>query len=143
MRPSKSELIALLGRVLGETVGAPTEFQSETALAGRLGVDARRLRALREAGVVAPRRLGRGFVYGAEEARVSAVAARLGDFGLSVGEIGAFLDGPCDPADCRRGGTGCRPHDCSAALLTRLADRVEARIAELRGFQWLLEQRPE
>jgi DNA-binding transcriptional MerR regulator len=135
MRPSKTDLIDLLGRALAGVVPMPPGFLSEVALAERLDLDPRRMRALRRAGVVAPRRLGRGFVYTESEAKLCAVVAALGRLGVEIDEIARFLDGPCPEATCPRTHPACRPHDCCRGLLDRLATRVETEIGALRGFQ--------
>lgn len=139
MRPSKTDLIDLLGRVLSGVVALPPGFLSEAALAERLDLDPRRMRALRRAGVVTPRRLGRGFVYTEAEARVCAVVAALGRLGVAVEEIADFLDGPCPEAACPATPPACRVQDCCRVLLDRVAERVEAEIDALRGFQAALD----
>lgn len=141
--PTRAERIDLLARVLPEVVRPPQGYQSEAGLAAMLGIDPRRLRAFRTAGIAGPRRLGRGFVYGAEEAAACAVAARLAVLGLTTGEIAAFFEGPCVREVCPHGLGACTAADCCAFVLDRLARRVEDEIAELRRFGRLLAVRGE
>ena len=140
MRPSKTDLIDLLDRVLAGVAPLPPGFLSEAALAERLDLDPRWMRALRRAGVVTPRRLGRGFVYTEAEARFCAVVAVLGRLGVEVDEIARFFDGPCPEEICPRPQSPCRPYDCCRALFDRLAVRVEAEIGALRDFQAALDR---
>lgn len=143
MRPSKSELIELLSRVLVGVVATPEGYLTEVALAGVLGADPRRLKAIRTAGIVSPRRLGRGFVYTGGEARACAVAACLTGLGVEIEEIAAFFERPCEIVSCRDAGAGCTSHDCCAAFLGALAKRVESELGELRRFQRGLQDRCE
>lgn len=143
MRPSKSELIELLSRVLVGVVVTPEGYLTEVALAGVLGADPRRLKAIRIAGIVSPRRLGRGFVYTGPEARACSVASCLIGLGVEIEEIAAFLERPCETVACRDGGVACAAHDCCTALLGTLAKRVESELGELRRFQNGLQDRCE
>ena len=138
MRPTKAQLIELLGRVLDGVATVPPGYLSEAALAGALAVDRRWLRAVRTAGIASPQRLGRGFVYTAAESRSCAVVARLAGLGLEIGEIAAFLEGPCAPEICPGRRPACSAHDCCQGWLRRVVDRLEAEIDGLRGFQGLL-----
>lgn len=124
MRPSKTERIALIGRVLADVAPTPEGFLSETGLADVLGVDPRRLRALRDAGIVAPKRIGRTYVYDRTQARTSSIAMALTRLELGLPEITGFLSeaGSC-PA-CRDGERDCTAADCCMALLDGASRRV-------------------
>lgn len=136
--PTRAERIDLLARILPEVVRPPQGYQSEAGLAAMLGLDPRRLRAFRTAGIAGPRRLGRGFVYGEAEARTCAVAARLSQLGLTLSEIADFFEGPCAREVCPHGLGACTAADCCAFVLERLARRVADEIAELQRFGRLL-----
>lgn len=135
MRPSKAELIELLSRVLPDVPHVRDGFLSESALAEILAVDRRWLRELRTAGVVAPRRFGRGFVYANLDARICSVAARLAGLGLSTAAIVHFFEAPCDPVGCPRAVPACAPRDCCELLLRGHLSRLEADIDDLRRFR--------
>ena len=133
MRPTKSDLIALLARVLPSVTPMPAGYLTEAALAGVLGLDPRRLRTFRRSEVVSPRRLGRGFVYTEAEARTCSVALALTELGLPLAAVAAFLEGG-DIGEAP-GGT---VHERCDRLLRGLAERVESEIEELRAFQNVL-----
>ncbi len=136
MRPIKSDLIALLARALAGVAPTPAGYLTEAALAAVLGLDPRRLRAFRQAGIVAPRRLGRGFVYTEDEARTCAVTVALTELGLPFARIAAFLD-DAPSADL---GTAidATAHGRCDRLLRDLVEEVETEIRALRDFQSLL-----
>lgn len=141
--PTRAERIDILARVLPAVVRPPQGYHSEAGLAAMLGVEPRRLRAFRAAGIAGPRRLGRGFVYAAAEATACAVAVRLAELGLPVADIAAFFDGPCGHELCPRAHGACTATDCCGFVLERLARRVEDEISELRRFGRLLTTRDE
>lgn len=134
MRSTKSELTALLARVLARVTPTPAGYHTEAALAGILGLDPRRLRAFRKAGIAVPRRLGRGFVYTEDEARTCSVALALTELGMSLETVAAFLDGSDGQNDETRG----TAHERCDRLFRDLAERVESEIGELRAFQTIL-----
>jgi len=138
MRPSRTELIDLLHRVLPGVVALPGGYLSESALAEVLGVDRRWLRGVRAAGIAEPRGFGRGYLYSGDEARACAVARCLTGLGFRVAEVAGFLAGPCDPAACPGEAGACSPRHCCERLLAGRAGRLAADIDELRRFQRLL-----
>ena len=138
MKPTQSALIDMLAGVLSGVPATGDGFLSEAEVAETVGLDPRRLRALRAAAIVAPRRVGRGFVYTSGEARLCAVAATLLRMGTRIEELAALF-GEADRCRACPGRDGpCAPRDCCAALLDVVAARAEREIAALRRFDRLL-----
>lgn len=131
-----AEIVDVFARLLPGVVVTPATFRSETALAGQLRVDARRIRDLRMAGLVTPTRLGRGWVYGPGDVRTLSVMLALLRLGASVHEIESFftttrtiaVDGRSAPSPVR----------LCIGFCERLAGRMEEEITRLGALDALL-----
>ena len=138
MKPTQSALIEMLAGILTDVPATGDGYLSEAEVAKVVGIDPRRLRALRAAAIVAPRRVGRGFVYASGEARLCAVAATLLRMGTRVEELATLLGEADRCAACPGRDGPCAPRDCCEALLDVVAARAEREIAALRRFDRLL-----
>lgn len=128
----RQDLVDAFARVLTGIVVTPATFRSETALAGQLRVDPRRIRDLRMARLVAPTRLGRGWVYGPSDIRTLSVMLSLMRLGATIRELETFFDPErrsCE--DCDRRPSHCTAVDCCRELLIRQARRMSDEIARL------------
>ncbi|MCE1237459.1 MAG: helix-turn-helix domain-containing protein [Hyphomicrobiales bacterium] len=127
----RADLVDVFARLLPGVVVTPATFRSETALAGQLRVDARRIRELRAAGLATPKRLGRGWVYGPSDIRTLSVMLALSRLGATTRELERFFD------------ENGREESVSAAAACRafcenLAERMEEEIARLRALDALV-----
>lgn len=140
---SRREAIDFFATVLPGIVESVAPYRSETALAIALDTTTRRLQELRGAGLVRPRRLGRGYVYGADEVRRSSVLVALMRLGATLADLDGLMrsDGRrCAPCAARRDAPDCGVKRCCEALLEDLQVRTEAEIARLRSLDGLLQQ---
>lgn len=131
VRP-REDLVDAFARVLPGIVVTPATFRSETALAGQLRVDPRRIRDLRMARLVTPTRLGRGWVYGPPDIRTLSVMLALLRLGATIRELETFFDPErrsCE--DCGGRSNGCSAVDCCRELLTRQERRMRDEITRL------------
>jgi len=138
LRP-RPDLVDVFARLLPGVVVTPATFRSETALAGQLRVDPRRIREIRCARLVAPRRLGRGWVYGPEEIRTLSVMLALVRLGATLADLAAFFGVDDRDPDRRLGDPSRAPIPLCTALCRRLAGRMEDEIARLRALETLFE----
>lgn len=134
-----ADLVDVFARVLSGVVVTPATFRSETALAGQLRVDPRRIRDLRLAGLVAPTRLGRGWVYGPAEIRTLSVMLALGRLGASLRELTAFFEVQTRPGTGEDRVTGTPARAC-IEFCERLAARMAEEIARLGTLDALVEE---
>lgn len=135
----RADLVDAFARVLPGVVVTPATFRSETALAGQLRVDARRIRDLRMARLVAPTRLGRGWVYGPPEIRTLSVMLALLRLGATIRELEQFFDP--DRRNCEACGhhaAGCSPVDCCRELLIRQERRMREEVTRLIALEDLV-----
>jgi len=140
---NRDEAIDFFARVLPGIVESAAPFRSETTLAIALDTTTRRLQELRGAGLVTPRRLGRGYVYGPDEVRRSSVLVALMRLGATLGDLAGLMrrDGRrCASCSARRDGPDCAVARCCEALLEDLRERTEAEITRLRSLDGLLQQ---
>jgi hypothetical protein len=143
MAHGKSELIDFLAGVLTGIVVSDEPFRSETALATALSSTPRRLQDLRRLGLVTPRRLGRGYVYGPGDVRMSSVLVGLMRLGATPEDLTAFLDHGatrCDRCPAKRADGPCGLARCCEIFLEDLRARTEDEIARLKMLDGLLQQ---
>lgn len=131
----RDEIVDVLARVLSGVVVTPATFRSETALAGQLRVETRRIRDLRMAGLVAPTRLGRGWVYGPRDVRVLSVMLAMLRLGATVHELAVFFDGADRSASASETPAPLR---LAIGFCERLTTRMENEIARLAALDALL-----
>ena len=135
----RADLVDVFARLLPGVVVTPATFRSETALAGQLRVDPRRIREIRCARLVAPCRLGRGWVYGPEEIRTLSVMLALVRLGATLADLTTFF-GVSDRDHERTGADPSRaPIPLCTAFCERLAARMEEEIARLRALEALFD----
>jgi hypothetical protein len=135
----RADLVDAFARVLPGVVVTPATFRSETALAGQLRVDPRRIRDLRMARLVGPTRAGRGWVYGPGDIRTLSVMLALLRLGATVRELETFFDP--DRRDCEVCGgraAACSPVVCCRELLTRQERRMKEEVARLVALEDLV-----
>lgn len=142
MPPSRrAEIVEVFARVLPGVVVTPATFRSETALAGQLRVETRRIRDLRLAGLVAPTRLGRGWVYGPRDVRVLSVMLGLLRLGATVHELGVFFDA-AERLATPPGTAAPDPLRLAIGFCERLTARMEGEIGRLAALDALLAEPP-
>ncbi|NLH83680.1 MAG: hypothetical protein GX458_22960 [Phyllobacteriaceae bacterium] len=139
----RGDLIDVFARLLPGVVVPPATFRSETALAGQLRVDPRRIREIRGARLVAPARVGRGWVYGPEEIRTLSVMLALCRLGATLPDLEAFFAGSLRGPDHGDDGSSRSPVGLCAAFCRRLESRMEEEIARLRALEALFEAAPD
>lgn len=127
----RADLVDVFARLLPGVVVTPATFRSETALAGQLRVDARRIRELRAAGLATPKRLGRGWVYGPSDIRTLSVMLALQRLGATTRELERVFD------ENRRDDAGTAAAACRA-FCESLVERMEEEIARLRALDALV-----
>lgn len=138
MRP-RADLVDAFARVLPGVVVTPATFRSETALAGQLRVDARRIRDLRMARLVTPTRLGRGWVYGPSDIRTLSVMLALLRLGATIRELEQFFDPDRRSCEaCGHRAADCSPVDCCRELLIRQERRMREEVARLIALEDLV-----
>lgn len=127
----RADLVDVFARLLPGVVVTPATFRSETALAGQLRVDARRIRELRAAGLATPKRLGRGWVYGPPDIRTLSVMLALLRLGATTRELERLFD------ENRRDETASPATTCRS-FCESLVERMEEEIARLRALDALV-----
>ena len=143
MAYGKSELIEFLADVLTGVVESDVPFRSETALATALDATPRRLQDLRRLGLIAPRRLGRGYVYAPSDVRLSSVMIALMRLGATLEDLTRFFGRGaerCTTCTLKRGEPACGLARCCETFLEDLRARAEDEIARLRVLDGLLQQ---
>ena len=119
------DVIDIFARTLPGVVADAPALPSDVALAERLGTDPRCLRELRRAGLIAPRRLGRGWIYFAEDIRRASVLVALLALGAEVSELPRALHRSDDTSPVAR----------SRALLEAVQQRNTDRLAGARALE--------
>lgn len=141
MSHARADLVDVFARLLSGVVVSPAIIRSETALAALLRVDPRRLQDLRRAGLIAPARPGRGYVYGPADIRTASVMLALTRLGATLSEMEVFFDDarrPCAGCLGERGRAHCTPSECCAAFLERLTRRMQDEITRLEALDALV-----
>lgn len=135
------ELVDFLASLLKVSRPDPIGCGSETLLASALGTTPQLLRELRSVGLVAPRRVGRSYLYAPEDIERAAVLVALTRLGASREELVDLLSS--SSARCARCAHGtpsrrCRPADCAESLLSRIEQRCETELDRLAELDRLL-----
>lgn len=141
MSHARADLVDVFARLLSGVVSSPASIRSETALAALLRVDTRRLQEVRRAGLVAPARPGRGYLYRPADIRTASVMLALLRLGATLAELETVFDPAhrsCVGCLGERGRVACTPTDCCAAFLERLTRRMEEEITRLEALDALV-----
>ncbi len=143
MAENDVDAIEVLAGVLPGIVEGAATIRSETTLALLLGTTSRRLNELRRAGLVRPRRLGRGWVYTPADVRRTSVLVTLQGLGATTEDLVSLLGGGaerCSACDRPRSELRCAPARCCETFLEALRARTEDEIVRLRALDGLLQQ---
>lgn len=141
MTRARTDLVDAFAGVLSGVVAMSGELRSESAVARRIDTEGRLLQDLRRTGLLAPRRLGRGYVYSGADIRTASVLVALIRLGATAADLVAlFSAGGDECLDCpgARAPDRCAAATCCATFLERLCRRTEDEIARLHMLDGLL-----